>query len=570
MQKAWEIDSIDKAKCEKFSNSLNVSALLAHLLLSRNISTTEEARGFLSCSLSSLYDPFLLKDSEKAVDRIETAIKNREPILIYGDYDVDGLTATALLFLALKEYGARVVHYIPDRLKEGYGLNIDALKDAHKNGAGLIISVDCGITSVQEVDFLKAQKIDCIILDHHQPLGDTLPDALAIINPLQPECDYPYKSLTSVGLVFKLAHALRSKLKGKSVGEHPPLEEYLDLVALGTISDVAPATGENRILIKHGLGYLAKTRRRGLRALMEVAGIGKKRKFFTDTVGFILGPRINASGRLSSASGALRLLLTQDEEEAKVLAEGLDKENRKRQSIEEDILKEAMLKVERDVNFKSHKVIVLSSDKWHPGVIGIVASRIVEKFYRPTVLVAFNEDLGHGSGRSIRNFHLFEALSKCREYLVEYGGHEHAAGITVLKDKIDDFRERLNSIAFEALKPLDLIPRLAIDAEIQLSDINLKLMKELELLEPFGVGNPKPVFAVRDLSLRSKPKIIGSSALKMWVTDGKITYEAVGFKRILDLRSEFAPSRFSLAFTPSLNDWQGEESVQLQIKDIKI
>lgn len=570
MQKAWEISSIDKSKCESFCKALNVSPLLAHLLLNRDISTIEEARGFLSCSFSSLHDPFLLKDMEKSVNRIESAIKNEEMILIYGDYDVDGLTATALLFLTLKEYGAHIRYHIPDRLKEGYGLNIEALRGAHKNGVDLIISVDCGITSVEEVDFLERQGIDCIILDHHQPLKDALPDALAIINPLQPGCDYPYKNLTSVGLVFKLAQAIRRKLKHKRVEEFPPLEEYLDLVALGTISDVAPVTGENRILIKHGLRYLATTRKKGLRALMEVAGIGRKREFFTDTVGFILGPRINASGRLSSALQALRLLLTEDEREAKVLAEGLDKENRKRQSIEEDILKEAMLKVERDVNFKDHKVIVISSDKWHPGVIGIVASRIVEKFYRPTILVAFNEDIGRGSGRSIKNFHLFEALSKCREHLVEYGGHEHAAGITVFRDKIDTFRKQLNSIAFETLQPFDLIPRLAIDAEVRLSDLTLRLMKELELLEPFGVGNPKPVFAVRNLSLRSKPKVVNSNTLKMWVTDGQLTYEVVGFKRTLDFKPEFAPSRFSLAFTPSVNDWQGQEAIQLLLKDIKI
>lgn len=570
MQKAWEITSIDKSKCDSFCKALNVSPLLAHLLLNRDISTVEEARGFLSGSLSSLNDPFLFKDMDKAVDRIKSAIEDGEAILIYGDYDVDGLTATALLFLTLKEYSSRITYYVPDRLKEGYGLNVEALKGVQKNGVGLVISVDCGITSIEEVDFLRKQRIDCIILDHHQPLKNILPHAFAIINPLQPGCDYPYKDLASVGLVFKLAQALRKKLKHKRIGVMPPLEEYLDLVALGTISDVAPVTGENRILIKHGLKYLATTRKKGLRALMEVAGIGRKREFFTDTVGFILGPRINASGRLSSALHALKLLLTEDEEEAKALAEGLDKENRKRQSIEEDILKEAMLKVERDVNFKDHKVIVISSDKWHPGVIGIVASRIVEKFYRPTILVAFNEDLGRGSGRSIRNFHLFEALSRCKEHLVEYGGHERAAGITVSRDKIDTFREQLNAIAFETLQPLDLIPRLAIDAEVQLSDITLRLMKELELLEPFGVGNPKPVFAVRNLSLKLKPKVINSSTLKLWVTDGELTYEAVGFKRTFDFKPEFASDRFSLAFTPSINDWQGQETIQLQLKDIKI
>lgn len=570
MQKAWEINSIDKSKCENFSKALNISPLLAHSLLNRGVLNVEEAQRFLSCSLSFLFDPFLLKDMERAVDRIESAIKSDEKILIYGDYDVDGLTATALLFSTLKEYGAYLSYYIPDRLKEGYGLNVEALKEVHKKGTGLVIAVDCGITSIEEVDFLKKRGIDCIILDHHQPLKDRLPDAYAIINPIQPGCDYPYKDLTSVGLVFKLAGALRKKIKHKHVKECTSSEEHLDLVALGTISDVAPLTGENRILIKHGLKHLAMTRKKGLRALIEVSGIGRKKQFQTDTVGFILGPRINASGRVSSASQALRLLLTEDEREAKNLAEGLDKENRQRQSIEEAILKEAILKVERDVNFKTHKVIVISSDKWHPGVIGIVASRIVERFYRPTILIAFNENLGRGSGRSIKNFHLFEALTKCKEHLVEFGGHEYAAGITVYKEKLEHFREHLNSIAFETLKPLDLIPRLEIDAEVLLNDMTLKQIKELAQLEPFGVGNPKPVFAARNLSLRTKPKIVNSNILKFWVTDGQFTCEAVGFKRSLGFDPEVTSAgRFSLAFTPSIDEWGGQATVQLQLKDIQ-
>ena len=263
-------------------------------------------------------------------------------------------------------------------------------------------------------------------------------------------------------------------------------------------------------------------------------------------------------------------MLTEDAEEARTLAEGLNRDNRERQAMQETILKEAVSKVEREVNFKSHKVIVVSSDKWHPGVIGIVASRLVEKFYRPTILVAFNEDIGKGSGRSIKNFHLFDALSKCKEHLVEYGGHKHAAGITISKDNIEVFRERFNSVASEVLQPLDLIPRLEIDAEISLSDLTMKFVKELVLLEPYGVGNPKPVFAVRGLSLKTKPKILTANTLKLWVTDGELTYEAVGFKKAFDFKLDPAPRNFSLAFTPSLNTWQGEESIQLVIKDLQI
>jgi len=559
MQTAWEINSLETPACEDLHKALKISPLLAHLLLKRGISTLEDARRFLSCNLSSLYDPFLLKDMDKAVERITSAVRKKESILIYGDYDVDGLTATALLFLMLKKYGALPAYYIPDRVKEGYGLNVEALKKAQKDGVNLVIAVDCGITAVEEINYLKKHDIDCIILDHHQPLEGIIPDAAAIINPLRPGCDYPYKYLASVGLVFKLTQALKAES-----------EEDLDLVVLGTVSDVAPLTGENRILVRHGLRYLANTRKVGLRALIEAAGIGKKKEFYTDTVGFILGPRINASGRVSSSLQSLKLLLTDDAEEAKALAEGLNRDNRERQAMQETILKEAVSKVEREVNFKSHKVIVVSSDKWHPGVIGIVASRLVEKFYRPTILVAFNEDIGKGSGRSIRNFHLFDALSKCKEHLVEYGGHKHAAGITISKDNIDVFRERFNSVASEVLQPLDLIPRLEIDAEVSLSDLTMKFVKELALLEPYGVGNPKPVLAVRNLSLKTKPKILTANTLKIWVTDGQLTYEAIGFKKAFDFKLDPAPRNFSLAFTPSLNTWQGQETIQLVIKDLQI
>lgn len=564
MQTAWEINKIGSPgdtsgpERECLREALNISPLLARLLSKRGVSTVEGARRFLSCDLSYLYDPFLLRDMDKAVDRINSAIQKKESILIYGDYDVDGLTATALLFLTLKKRGARPSYYIPDRVKEGYGLNLEALKKAKDNAIDLVIAVDCGITAVKEADYLKKHNIDCIILDHHQPLEGVIPDAVAVINPLRPDCDYPYKYLAGVGLVFKLTQALKAD------------DGNLDLVTLGTISDVAPLTGENRILVKHGLKHLANTGRKGLRALIESAGIGNKKEFYTETVGFTLGPRINASGRVSSSLNSLKLLLTEDADEASALAEGLNRDNRERQAMQETILKEAVSKVEREVNFKSHKVIVVSSDKWHPGVIGIVASRIAEKFYRPAILVAFDGDIGKGSGRSIRNFHLFDALSKCKEHLVEYGGHKHAAGITISKDNIDVFRERFNSVASEALQPLDLIPRLEIDAEISLSDLTMKFVKELASLEPYGVGNPKPVFAVRGLSLKTKPQILTANTLKLWVTDGKLTYEAIGFKKAFDFKLDPAPRNFSLAFTPSVNAWQGRESVQLVIKDLQI
>ncbi len=569
MQKAWEIDSIDLARTEGLCGPLGISPILAHLLAKRGVKSAEDARAFLECGLDSLHDPSLFKDMPKAVSRIKSAIDNKEKVVIFGDYDVDGLTATALLYNTLKAYGADVHNYIPDRVKEGYGLNLSALEKACDGKMKLAIAVDCGITSAEEIDFLNKHGIDSIIIDHHEPVEGKIPHACGILNPLVPGSGYPYKYLASVGLVYKLSQAMSKSLK------HPgrTVEDDLDLVALGTIADVAPLTGENRILVKHGLKYLAKTKRPGLRALMEVAGIGRKKEFYSETVGFILGPRINASGRMNSSSHSLKLLLTEDKEEALKLAEELDRSNRERQKMEEVILKEAVSKVEREVNFKEHKVIVLHCDSWHPGVIGIVASRIVERFYRPTILVAFDgEGAGHGkgSGRSIKRFHLFDAISKCKEHLVEFGGHEHAAGITITKGNIDNFRDAINLVAHETLQPLDLVPTLDIDAWISLKDITPELMKELALLEPYGVGNRKPVFAVKGLKLKAPPKVLGSNTLKIWVTDGQMTYEAVGFRKALDYKLDAASSNFDLAFTPSVNVWQGQEMVQLQLKDLKV
>ncbi|MFA5334400.1 MAG: single-stranded-DNA-specific exonuclease RecJ [Candidatus Omnitrophota bacterium] len=571
MQKAWEIGApgsgaADAAK--DLSGTSGISPIIANLLLKRGVASADEARAFLACDLGSLHDPFLFKDMPKVVERISSAVKNKEKIIIFGDYDVDGLTATALLYNTLKAYGADVHNYIPDRVKEGYGLNLSALEKARDGKMKLAIAVDCGITAADEIDFLNGHGIDSLIIDHHEPIEGKIPHAYGILDPLVPGSGYPYKHLASVGLVYKLSQAMSKSLK------HPgrPVEEDLDLVALGTIADVAPLTGENRILVKHGLKYLAKTKREGLRALIEVAGIGRKKEFHSETVGFILGPRINASGRMNSSSHSLKLLLTEDKEEALKLAEGLDKSNRERQKMEEAILKEAVSKVEREVNFKEHRVIVLYGDKWHPGVVGIVASRIAEKYYRPTILIAFGEDglgRGKGSGRSIKKFHLFDALSKCSEHLIEFGGHEHAAGITISKDSVGSFRDSINAVAHEVLQPLDLVPTLNIDAWISLKDITPELMKELAMLEPYGTGNRKPVFAVKGLVLKSPPKVLGSNTLKIWVTDGEMTYEAVGFRKALDYKLDSASLSFDLAFTPSVNVWQGQEMIQLQLKDLR-
>ncbi len=560
MRKTWRIKEENPAAQETFSSKLKISKVTAQLLSNRGIHNLKEAGEFMSCSLSSCHDPFLLKDMDKAVMRIKKAITGNEKILVYGDYDVDGITAVTLLYSALQKLGAIVESYIPNRLEEGYGLNAGAIKKAHKDGVSLIVTVDCGISSFKEIEYAKAFKIDVIITDHHEIVERSLPPAYAIINPLQEGCVYPFKHLAGVGLAYKLAKALY---------EGTPLfaEDFLDLVSLGTIADIVPLKGENRILAKHGLNEINKRNRIGLEALTEVSGLSGK-DVSSGHIGFILGPRINAMGRVGSPLKALELLLTDDKKEALKLAKMLDTENRNRQKIEARILEEALSKVEREVNFKHHKVIVLGGENWHPGVIGIVASRIADRFYRPTILVSLDGKLGKGSGRSIEKFNLFDAILKCKNLLIGFGGHESACGITIEKDSLDEFRDKINSEAGRVLDEELFSPQLDIDMDIPLNMITGGMISEIESLAPFGEENPRPIFSSRNLIIKDRPRQIGRNGFKMWVTDNTVTCEAVSFGRA-NLEAPKTGSGVDLAYVPSINDWQGLQSIQLELKDIK-
>ncbi|OGW94367.1 MAG: single-stranded-DNA-specific exonuclease RecJ [Omnitrophica bacterium RIFCSPLOWO2_01_FULL_45_24] len=560
MRKIWRIKDPNLAVQKNFYSELKISKITAQLLSNRGIDNAKEAAEFLACSLSSCHDPFLLKDMEKAAARIKKAIRGKENILIYGDYDVDGMTSAALLYTALKHLGAIVETYIPNRLEEGYGLNVAAIKKAYKNGMSLIVTVDCGIGSFKEIEYARAFKIDVIVTDHHEIVGSRLPPAYAIINPLQESCEYPFKHLAGVGLAYKLAKAL---YEGTSFFA----EDFLDLVSLGTIADIVPLKGENRILAKHGLDEINKRNRVGLEALTEASGLSGK-DVSSGHIGFILGPRINAMGRVGSPQKALELLLTDDKEEAMKLAKTLNDENRNRQKIESGILEEALSKIEREVNFKHHKVIVLGSEKWHPGVIGIVASRIADRYYRPTILVSLDGKFGKGSGRSVEDFNLFKALSKCRDLLVTFGGHESACGITIEKDRIDAFREKINIAAGQDVNEQIFSPRLDIDMDIPLNMLTEDIIGEIESLAPFGEENPRPVFSSRNLIIKDGPRQIGRNGFKMWVTDNAVTCEAVSFGRG-GLEPPNLGSGVDLAYIPSINNWQGVQSIQLELKDIK-
>lgn len=560
MRKIWQIKTPNPSLQESLSSALNISKVTAQLLVNRGVMDPLGAADFLRTSLSSCHDPFLLKDMDKAVFRIKKAISGGEKMLVYGDYDVDGMTGVTVLYSALKILGADVESYIPNRLEEGYGLNTGAIKKAHKKGVTLIITVDCGITSFKEIEYARSINIDVIVTDHHEILEACLPTAYAVVNPLQASCRYPFKHLAGVGIAYKLVKALYDDTPFFA-------EDFLDLVSLGTVADISPLVGENRTLTKYGLDELNKRRRVGLKALMNVAGLSGK-DISSGHIGFVLGPRINAMGRVGSPQKALELLMSDDLSSAEGLAKMLNTENRNRQKIESKILDEALSKVEREVNFKYHRVIVLASENWHAGVVGIVASRIADRFYRPTILISMNGKMGKGSGRSIENFHLFDYLFRCRDTLMGFGGHECACGITIARDRIDEFRDRINEEAAKDVREDIFSPRLGIDIDVPLSALNEEVIYEIESLSPFGPDNPRPVLASRNVTVKDGPRHIGKNGFKMWVTDDHITCEAVTFGRG-NLEIPAPGSTLDIAYMPSINNWQGLQSIQLELVDIK-
>lgn len=558
------------------AEALGLPPLVGQILAQRGMTSPEAAQRFLACTLTDLSDPFLLKDMDRAVARLKAALARRERICIVSDYDVDGVTSTALLVRVLKRLGATPATYVPHRVRDGYGFSAKAVAFARKQGATVVITVDSGSTAHEELAAAREAGLDVIVVDHHEMAHLARPPAYALINPLQSDCAYPDKNLASVGLAFKLTQALVSALVPGAVPApgtdlRYAMWEHLDLVCLGTVADVAPLIGENRILVRHGLERLAKTPKVGLRALIEVADL-RARRLTTEHVGFILGPRINAAGRMDTADAALKLLLTEDREEARTLATQLHEENRQRQRVEEETLKEALAKVDREVNFNRDRVIVVYGHGWHPGVIGIVASRLVERYHRPSVVIAMDDGVGKGSARSIVRFHLVEALAECRDWMLGFGGHEAAAGLTIAEGKLSGFREAINAVARERLSPEALVPNLTIDAEVSLAPMTPDLIEKLESLGPFGAGNPCPIFASHGLTWRSAPSTAGRSGLKGWVQETKgPVLEAVGFDRAGRWRDRLSTldGPFSLAFTPQLRQTRGETAVQLRILDAR-
>ncbi len=525
LEKRWKIKEItDEFSVTSLADSLNIPEVLAKLLILRDIKNFAQSKFFFRPEIDSIHDPFLMNGMEEATTRVIQALTENQPICVYGDYDVDGTCSTALLYLFLKELGANVEFYIPKRLTEGYGLSKSGIDYAKSKNISLLISVDCGITAVEETEYANELGIDLIICDHHQP-KDELPKAYAVLDPLKPGCDYPFKFLSGAGVAFKLAQGVSERIGKREL----PLA-YLDLVALAGAADIVSLTDENRVLVKEGLNLINTNPRPGIAALIEISGL-KPGNLNSGQVVFTVAPRINAAGRLGDAERAVELFITKSKSEANDLAKILESENLERRKIDEDTLIEALNIIENSLNLDVDIPIILHQDNWHPGVIGIVASRLVEKYYRPTIMLTTVDGVAKGSARSIANFNIYEALEKCEDLLVHFGGHKAAAGLAVEIDKIGDFRKRFNKIVKESMTSEDLRPEISIDSHLKFSDITPKFLRIIDQFSPFGPGNMRPVFLSEDVQLAGNPRIVGNNhllvSLKQQGSD-KI-FDAIGF-----------------------------------------
>ncbi len=562
-EKLWIHREFNNDEVLRLASEAGISQLLAKVFVSRGITEPGYVRAFLNPSLDQLHSPFLLTDMEKAVDRIVYAIENKEQIVIFGDYDVDGVTSTSILLDFLKSVGAEVDFYIPDRFDEGYGLSDSAVDNVLKMNASVVITVDCGITAVNEINRLNGNNITVIVTDHHE-CKETLPEAYAVVNPHRPDCTYPFKELAGVGVVFKLVHALCQVMeKGRMY------LKYLDLVTLGTIADVVQLVDENRTIVKFGLGAVERSENPGIKALIAVSGL-KDKPVNSYGVGFALAPRINAAGRTGSAATAVRLFTTQDSQVAEEIAGQLNEANKYRQQTEAEILQQAVAQVESQVALESEKVIVAAGKGWHHGIIGIVASRITERYYRPCILISEEDGIGRGSGRSIEGFNLFQALSHCESLLVKYGGHELAAGLSLDIANLEEMKKRINEYADTVLTPETLVPRIRIDSSLCEGEITIDSVLGLELLSPFGPGNPCPVFSMEAMKLREIKTVGDGKHLKLKLEDSSACIDAIAFNMGEQAGSYRVSDRMDSVFSLEINTWNNVRKVQMVLKDLRL
>ncbi len=565
MQLRWDLlDEFSPKDVDTLSQALRIPGVIAKMLLRRGIAEADAAHRFFQPSLELLYDPFIMQDMQKAVDRLRRAVLSDEKILIYGDYDVDGITSVSFLYLILKELGANVAYYIPDRQLEGYGLSAQGIEAAHEIGTNLIITVDCGITGHAEVELARSLGMEVLVCDHHEP-GPTLPNAMAVLDPKRNDCPYPYRELAGVGVTYKLCQGLLMRMKT----DLSILENYLELVAIGTAADIVPLIDENRVFVKSGLDRLNESENLGIKALFHVAGLSGK-EISTGHIVFILAPRINAVGRMGDAERAVKLLTTTDPAEAMEIANILEQENRHRKNVDEETFRQALLLAEQQFTPERTKSLILYQRGWHSGVIGIVASRVVERFYRPTVLISIENGVGKGSARSIEGFDLHDALKSCEDLLIGFGGHKYAAGLSIEEDKIPAFCERFEAVATARLDAEQLIPKLAIEAELRLSEIDETFIKLLRMFAPYGPQNMRPIFMTRNLQVVGTPSIVGGNHLKFKVRDGNAVFEVIGFGMGAYLpRVQQIERGLDLVYIIEENEYMGRKMIQLRVKDIR-
>jgi len=565
--KRWIRREHNAQQVAELARVLNVSPVLAALLISRGCADELAAQTFLKPSYDQLLDPYLMLGMSEAVARLLIAIDNEEPILVYGDYDVDGTTGTAVLLRALNLLGARTGFHVPHRFTEGYGIRQDALERAFAEGYRLVISVDCGIRAHEPLYWARDNGLDVIITDHHLPdEGEGVPPAYCVLNPNQADCSYPDKTLAGVGVAFKLVSALF-----RARGKESQINAFLKIVAIGTVADVAKLTGENRTIVALGLKDLVKATNPGLRALMEVSGCGDGSGMTAYDIGFRIGPRINAAGRMDAARAVVELFSTRDPDEAKRLAKHLDERNQERKEVQRQIVELAISELESiETSREESYVAVIAGEGWHRGVIGIAASKIAERVNRPCVVLSSDAESGvaHGSARSIEPYHLLDGLTSCADLFEKFGGHSHAAGVTIKPDRIAELRRRLNLHAASCLSEEDLQPCVHIDAELPTEQITFDLVGEMQLLEPFGAGNPRPMFEAHNLCILSEPRLIGNRHLKMTVAGpARRPLETIWWNGAEN--AEILRGRVDIAYTVETSKWGGETFLQLSVQDVR-
>ena len=562
MQKRWTIQSDDKEQTELLQKTLNIHPVLCKILSQRGIDSFDKAKDFFRPQVTGLHDAWLMKDMDKAVERILSAINNREKILVFGDYDVDGTTSVACMYQFLKKLTSNLDFYIPHRYREGYGVSKAGIDFAKDNGFTLIISLDCGIKSVDLIGYAKNLEIDFVVCDHHMP-DNELPPAIAILNPKQKDCNYPYKELCGCGVGFKLMTALADKLNLPDKSFH----EFLDLVAVAIAADIVPMTGENRILAFHGLKKANENPNNGIKALSQLSGL--RGELHISNLVFMIAPRVNAAGRMDDANKAVQLFIAETYEQALHYAEMLHSDNTDRKEADINTTEEALALIQENEQWAQNKSAVLYQPHWHKGVVGIVASRVIEHYYRPTIILTKSGEFAAGSARSVPGFNLYEAIHACKEHLLGYGGHFAAAGMTLETEKIDAFRKKFEEVVASTIHPNLLIPEIVIDAEISFRDITWPFYNILCQMEPFGPENLRPVFIVKNVTDTGYSKVVKEQHLRFSVRQNGVTFTGIGFNMAEKYNLMINKLPVDIVFKIDVNEWNGEKNLQLRVIDCR-